>query len=78
LMASPLRKVAHNAVYDLTYLMEMGLHIRFPVDDTMLKSHSNEIEWLKSLGFLGSIYCNEKSWKNMRVGKVKDRNKKDE
>ena len=78
LMASPLRKVAHNAVYDLTYLMEMGLRIRFPVDDTMLKSHSNEIEWLKSLGFLGSIYCNEKSWKNMRVGKVKDRNKKDE
>jgi len=27
---------------------------------------------------LGSIYCNEKAWKNMRVGKVKDRNKKDE
>lgn len=78
LMASPLRKVAHNSVYDLTYLMEMGIKIRFPVEDTMLKSHSNEIEWLKSLGFLGSIYCNEKSWKVMRVGKVKDRNKKDE
>jgi hypothetical protein len=78
LMASPLRKVAHNSVYDLTYLRAMGLKVRFPVDDTMLKSHSNEIEWLKSLGFLGSIYCNEKSWKNMRVGKVKDRNKKDE
>ena len=78
LMASPLRKVAHNAVYDLTYLIEMGMKIRYPVEDTMLKSHSNEIEWLKSLGFLGSIYCNEKSWKLMRVGKVKDRNKKDE
>jgi hypothetical protein len=78
LMASPLRKVAHNAVYDLTYLVEMGMKIRYPVEDTMLKSHSNEIEWLKSLGFLGSIYCNEKSWKLMRVGKVKDRNKKDE
>jgi len=78
LMTSPLRKVAHNAVYDLTYLIRMGLRIRFPVEDTMLKSHSHEIEWLKSLGFLGSIYCNEKSWKNMRVGKVKDRNKKDE
>lgn len=78
LLASPLRKVAHNSVYDLTYLIEMGLRVRFPVEDTMLKSHSNEIEWLKSLGFLGSIYCNEKSWKNMRVGKIKDRNKKDE
>ena len=77
-MASPLRKVAHNAVYDLTYLLEMGMKIRYPVEDTMLKSHSHEIEWLKSLGFLGSIYCNEKSWKLMRVGKVKDRNKKDE
>ena len=44
----------------------------------MLLSHSNEIEWLKSLGFLGSIYCNERSWKLLRVGKVKDRNKADE
>jgi hypothetical protein len=78
LLASPLRKVAHNAVYDLTYLMAAGLKVRFPVEDTMLKSHSNEIEWLKSLGFLGSIYTNEKAWKLMRVGKVKDRNKKDE
>ena len=78
LMASPCVKIAHNAVYDLTYLEAAGIHTRFPVDDTMLLSHSNEIEWQKSLGFLGSIYCNEKSWKLMRVGKVKDRNKKDE
>ena len=78
LLGSPLRKVAHNAVYDLTYLLALGLRPRYPVEDTMLKSHSNELEWLKSLGFLGSIYCNEKAWKNMRVGKVKDRNKKDE
>lgn len=78
LMASPCTKVAHNATYDLTYLTMMGIDIKYPVDDTMLLSHSNEIEWLKSLGFLGSIYCNEKSWKLMRVGKVKDRNKADE
>ncbi len=78
LLASPLRKVAHNSVYDLTYLLAMGLKVCYPVEDTMLKSHSNEIEWLKSLGFLGSIYTNEKAWKLMRVGKVKDRNKKDE
>lgn len=78
ILDSPLRKVAHNAVYDITYLQQMGLRVRFPVEDTMLKSHSSEIEWLKSLGFLGSIYCNEKAWKNMRQSKVKDRNKKDE
>lgn len=78
LMASRCRKIAHNAVYDLTYLTMMGIEIKFPVDDTMLLAHSTEIEWQKSLGFLGSIYCNEKSWKLMRIGKVKDRNKKDE
>lgn len=78
LMASPARKIAHNATYDLTYLKMTGIEARYPVDDTMLLSHSNEIEWLKSLGFLGSIYCNERSWKLLRVGKVKDRNKADE
>lgn len=78
LMSSPCRKIAHNAVYDLTYLIQHGVDIAYPVDDTMLLSHSHEIEWPKSLGFLGSIYCNEKSWKLMRVGKVKDRKKKDE
>jgi hypothetical protein len=78
LMASSCRKIAHNAVYDLTYLVRHGIDIAYPVDDTMLLSHSHEIEWPKSLGFLGSIYCNERSWKLMRVGKVKDRNKKDE
>lgn len=74
----PLKRVAQNATYDLTYLGAHGIHVPGVVDDTMLMSHSNEIEWPKSLGFLGSIYCNEKSWKLMRVGKVKDRNKKDE
>jgi len=78
LMLLPLRRIAQNAVFDLTFLDAYGLTLRYPVDDTMLKSHSNEIEWPKGLGFLGSIYCNEKSWKLMRVGKVKDRNKKDE
>lgn len=78
LMDSPLIKIAHNAVFDLTYLVMKGIPIRYPVEDTMLISHSNEIEWPKSLGFLGSIYCNEKSWKLLRVGKKKDRNKPDE
>ncbi len=78
LMLLPLRRIAQNAVFDLTFLDAYGLTLRYPVDDTMLKSHSNEIEWPKGLGFLGSIYCNEKSWKLMRVGKVKDRKKKDE
>lgn len=78
LMGSACVKIAHNAVYDLTYLKMWGIDIRYPVEDTMLISHSHEIEWPKSLGFLGSIYCNEKSWKLLQVKKVKDRNKKDE
>jgi len=78
LLSSPCAKVAHNATYDITYLRAKGIPIQYPVDDTMLLSHSDEIEWLKSLGFLGSIYCNEKSWKLMRIGRVKDRNKADE
>lgn len=74
----PLRRIAQNAVFDLTFLDAYGIHVPHPVDDTMLKSHANEIEWPKGLGFLGSIYCNEKSWKLLRVGRVKDRKKKDE
>ena len=74
----PLGRVAQNATYDLTYLRAHGIQVPGVVDDTMLMSHSNEIEWPKSLGFLGSIYCNEKSWKLLRQSKVKDRNKKDE
>lgn len=78
LMSSSCTKIAHNSVYDLTYLDMWGIPIKYPVEDTMLLSHSSEIEWPKSLGFLGSIFCNEKSWKLLRVGKIKDRTKKDE
>jgi len=73
-----IRKLAHNATYDLTYCREHDIIVAGQVDDTMLMSHSYQIEWPKSLGFLGSIYCNEAAWKLMRTGLVKDLNKADE
>ncbi len=75
---SSIRKLAHNAEYDLVYLDHHGIKVRGRVDDTMLLAHSYQIEWPKSLGFLGSIYCNETAWKNLRAGKKVDRNKADE
>ena len=38
----------------------------------------DQIEWQKGLGYLGSLYCNERSWKLLRVGAKKDRNKAEE
>lgn len=71
-------KLAHNAVYDLTYCHVHGIPVNGTVDDSMLKAHSWQIEWQKGLGYLGSLYCNERSWKLLRVGAKKDRNKADE
>lgn len=71
-------KLAHNATYDLSYCREHGILTQGRVDDTMLMSHAYQIELPKSLGYLGSIYCNESAWKLMRVGAKKDLNKADE
>lgn len=79
LLSDPaLDKLAHNATYDLSYCREHGILTAGRVDDTMLMSHSYQIELPKSLGYLGSIYCNEAAWKLMRTGAKKDLNKADE
>jgi uracil-DNA glycosylase len=71
-------KIAHNATYDITYCQGHGWKVAGKVDDTMLKMHAYQCEWPKSLGFIGSIFCNETHWKTMRVGAVKDRHKANE
>jgi hypothetical protein len=42
----------------------MGLKIQNCTEDTMLLHHALYPELQKGLGFLGSIYTNESSWKN--------------
>jgi uracil-DNA glycosylase len=69
--------IFHNSVYDLTYLAQMGIRPR-KVKDTMFMHFSYQPEWKKSLGLLGSLYANERSWKNMRVLPKSMVNKSDE
>ena len=63
-------KLAQNGLYDVHYLWrQYGIAVRNFCDDTMLLHHSLQPESPKSLGFLGSIYTNEASWKLMREDK---------
>jgi len=77
LLECPIPKVGQNFIYDLQYLTPMGFRPRALDDDTMLLHHSMFPELQKGLGFLGSVYTNEASWKLMRRTKA-DTEKKDE
>lgn len=77
LLSSPIPKLFQNGVYDLQYLLTMGLKVNNCLEDTMLLHHSLHPEIQKSLGFLGSIYTDEASWKLMRKHKG-DSEKRDE
>lgn len=65
-----------NGIYDMSYYIKMGIHPYRAEHDTMLWHHSMYPEQQKSLGYLGSIYANDISWKNMR--KSSDSLKRDE
>lgn len=65
-LSSHIPKVFQNGMYDLQYLARMGLRIRACREDTMILHHAKFPELQKSLGFLGSIYTNEASWKLLR------------
>lgn len=60
--------VGQNFSYDLQYLWTKN-RIEVPeiADDTMILHHAMYPEMEKSLGFLGSIYTTEPSWKFMRA-----------
>ena len=76
LCESPIRKVWQNGLYDLQYLLPLG--IRVSVDeDTMLRHHAELPEMQKGLGFLGAAYTSEPAWKTMRTEKA-DTEKRDE
>lgn len=70
-------KIGQNFIYDLQYLTKYGIRPAHCTEDTMLLHHSMFPEMQKGLGFLGSIYTSESSWKLLRKRKA-DTEKKDE
>lgn len=61
-------KLLHNAAYDVAFLWRAyGIQVRNMKEDSMLLSHALHPESLKGLGYLGSIFADEGSWKSMRV-----------
>lgn len=70
---SNIHKILQNGVYDIQYLWRIcnikTLGFRH---DTMIEHHCLYSELPKSLGFMGSIYTNEQSWKLMRRWTEKD------
>lgn len=65
MLTSSIPKTFQNGMYDIGRFMSIGIVPRMCVHDTMLRHHALYPELLKSLGFLGSIYANEVSWKQM-------------
>lgn len=64
-----IRKVFQNGLYDIAFLWRsVGIRTYGAEHDTMLAHHALQPESLKSLGFLGSIYCDEGAWKTERKG----------
>lgn len=60
-------KVFQNGLYDIAFLWRsMRIKVMNATHDTMLLHHALQPESLKSLGYLGSIYSDEGSWKGMR------------
>jgi len=60
-------KLFQNGVYDISFLLRAyGIRTLGAAEDTMLLSHAMQPESLKGLGYLGSIYSDEGSWKHMR------------
>jgi len=77
ILESTIPKLFQNGMYDLQYIVKMGIRPQNCLHDTMLLHHSLFPEMRKSLGFLGSIYTNEQSWKLMGRPKA-DTVKRDE
>lgn len=69
----PAPKIFQNGLYDIHFLWRAnGIKVRNAQHDTMLLHHALQPESPKGLGFLGSVYTDESSWKvNMRDRSVK-------
>jgi len=56
-------KVFQNGIFDISFFLRLGIVPRACTDDTMLRHHAMFPELPKALGFLGSIYTEDISWK---------------
>lgn len=65
--------IGQNFLYDAQHLHKATLNIASIDDDTMLMHHAMFPEMKKGLGFLGSIYTNELSWKQMHKDLGRDK-----
>lgn len=72
--SSPIPKIGQNVVqYDTYWLLhEMGIPLTNIQEDTMTLAHCWQPELDKNLGFLASIFCDEKAWKHIRTDTVKE------
>lgn len=62
-------KVLQNGLYDIAFCWRSyGILVKGAAEDTMLLHHALQPESLKGLGFLGSVYLNERAWKVERKG----------
>jgi hypothetical protein len=67
ILRRPIPKVFQNGLYDIAFLWRAArIAVWGAEHDTMLLHHALNPESLKSLGFLGSMYTDEGSWKQMR------------
>jgi uracil-DNA glycosylase len=69
LLEHPAPKLFQNGLYDLQYILRMGFRPNNVLEDTMLLHHALFPELPKGLGFMGSVYTDETSWKLMRQEK---------
>lgn len=68
-----IKKGLQNGVYDIQYLWWVYNIKTFGFeDDSMILHHTLYSELPKSLGFMGSVYTNEASWKLMRKFEEKE------
>ena len=74
-LENPTPKLAQNGPYDIQYLLDYGIRTKNYCEDTMLKHHAINPEFSKGLGFLGSIYTDDRAWKllNSKVQHTKKR-----
>lgn len=68
-LESEVPKIGQNCTqYDCYWLLkEMNIAVKNIRHDTMQLSHAWALELEKSLGFLGSIFLDERSWKGIRT-----------
>lgn len=68
-LESDVFKIGQNCIqYDCYWLLkEMNIAVRNIRHDTMQMAHCWALELEKSLGFLGSVFLDERSWKGIRT-----------